>query len=228
MSNKKLNRKNCKTNLVKAIISADINLNYGIINDEILRANNKHMPCKLVKFNKYKHKKSSWITQGLFKSIRYRDKLYKQMRLSNPSSPHYKKLSTNLKTYNLILKKSIISAKQICYESCFNRYGNDIRSTWKTINEILTKSQTKNKFPTIFQDNGSTISDKVHTANTFNVFFTNVGEKIANGIDYVGNKDYNYYLNKEIHLSFTFVNIDEAVVKQIINNLQAESSNGLD
>ncbi len=99
------------------------------------------------------------------------------------------------------------------YESCFNRYGNDIRGTWKTINEILTNNQHK-KIPTIFQDNGSTISDKVHIANKFNVFFTNIGEKIANGIDYVGNKGYNYYLNKEIHSSFTFVNIDEAVVKK--------------
>ena len=50
----------------------------------------------------------------------------------------------------------------------------------------------------------------------------------ANGIDYVGNKDYNYYLNKEIHSSFTFVNIDEAVVKKTINNLQAKSSSGCD
>ena len=119
--------------------SADINLNYGIIHDEIVRAKNKHMPCKLVKFNKYKHKKSTWITQGLLKSIRYRDKLYKQLRLSNPSSPHYNTLSINLKTYNLILKKSIMSAKQMYYESCFNRYGNDIRGTWKTINEFSYK-----------------------------------------------------------------------------------------
>ena len=114
------------------------------------------------------------------------------------------------------------------YESCFNRYGNDIRSAWKTINESLTKNQTKNKFPTIFQDNGSTISDRVHIANAFNVFLTNIGEKIANGIDYVGNRDYNYYLDKDIHSSFTFVNIDEAVVKKTINNLQAKSSSGCD
>ena len=152
------------------------------------------------------------------------------MRLSNPSLPDYNTLSINLKTYNLILKKSTISAKQMYNESCFNRCRNDIRSTWKTINEILTNNQTKNKFPTIFQDNGSTISksDRVHIANTFNVFFTNIGEKIANGIDYVGNKDYNYYLNKEIHSSFTFVNIDEAAVKKTINNLQAKSSSGCD
>ena len=69
--------------------SADKKLTYGIMHDDIIRATNKHIPCKLVKFNKYKHKKSTWITQGLLKSIRYRDKLYKQMRVSNRSSPHY-------------------------------------------------------------------------------------------------------------------------------------------
>ncbi len=53
-------------------------------------------------------------------------------------------------------------------------------------------------------------------------------EEIANGIDYVGNKDYNYYLNKEIHSSFTIMNIDEAVVKKTNNNIQAKSSSGCD
>ena len=206
----------------------DIHLNYEMINDDILRAKNKHMPCKLVKFNKYKHKKSAWITLGLLKSIRYRDKLYKQLRLSNPNSLHYDTLKLNLKTYNLILRKSIISAKQMYYESRFNRIGNYIRRTWKTINEILTKNQTKNKFPTVFNDNGSMITDKVNIANKFNVFFTNIGEKIAKGINYDGNKTYGHYLNKDIHSSFTFMNIDEDAINKIIYNLPPKSSSGCD
>ena len=208
--------------------TADINLNYEMLNDEILRAKHKHMRCKLVKFNKYKHKKSTWITQGLLKSIRYRDKLYKKLRLSNPNTLHYDTLKFNLKTYNLILRKSIISAKQTYYESRFNRIGNDIRRTWKTINEILTKNQTKNKFPTVFNDDGSMIADRVNIANKFNVFFTNIGEKIAKGINYDGNKNYDNYLNKEIHSSFTLMNIDEAAINKIINNLPPKSSSGCD
>ena len=43
-----------------------------------------------------------------------------------------------------------------------NHIGNYIRRTWKTINEILTKNQTKNKFPTVFNDNGSMITVKVN------------------------------------------------------------------
>ena len=114
------------------------------------------------------------------------------------------------------------------YESRFNRIGNDIRRTWKTINEILTKNQTKNKFPTVFNDNGSMITDKVNIANKFNVFFTNIGEKIANGINYDGNKNYGHYLNKDIHSSFTFMNIDEDAINKIIYNLPPKSSSGCD
>ena len=114
------------------------------------------------------------------------------------------------------------------YELRFNRIGNDIRRTWKTINEILTKNQTKNKFPTVFNDNGSMITDKVNIANKFNVFFTNIGEKIAKGINYDGNKNYRHYLNKDIHSSFTFINIDEDAINKIIYNLPPKSSSGCD
>ena len=44
----------------------------------------------------------------------------------------------------------------------------------------------------------------------------------------LANKDYSDYLNKYIHSFFTFVNIDEAVVKKTINYLQAKSSSGCD
>ena len=62
--------------------TADTNRNYNIILDEINQAKIKYMMIKLVKFNKYKHKKSTWINQGLLASIRHRDKLYKQIKIN--------------------------------------------------------------------------------------------------------------------------------------------------
>ena len=106
-------------NKLNKSLNADTNINFEIIHDEIARAKNKCMPSKIVKFNKYKHKKSSWITQGLLKSIRYRDQLYKKLKLTNPNSPNYDTIKTNLKTYNLILKQNVHSAKQIYYETFF-------------------------------------------------------------------------------------------------------------
>ena len=183
-------------NKLNKSLNADTSINYEIIHDEIARAKNKCMPSKIVKFNKYKHKKSSWITQGLLKSIRYRDQLYKKLKLTNPNSPNYDTVKTNLKTYNLILKQNIHSAKQIYYETCFHHFRNDVGNTWKTINEILTKNQTKHKLPTVFNENGTDITDNINIAKKINNFFTNVGQKIAKDIQYDGNKNYSYYLNK--------------------------------
>ena len=53
--------------------TADPNVSNNIIMAKMAKANNKHMSSKLVKFNKYKHKKSKWITKGLLNAIRLLD-----------------------------------------------------------------------------------------------------------------------------------------------------------
>ena len=60
------------------------------------------------------------------------------------------------------------------------------------------------------------------------LFFTNVGQKIATDIKYDGNKNYSFYLNKQINSTFTFKNIDKIIVKKTINNLPTKNSCGYD
>ena len=96
---------------------SDPNNNYNILMDVLENANVKHMPYQLVTFNKYKHKNSLWITNGILKSIIYRDNLHKQIKLANPTSIDYSVKKINLKTYNCILKRSIRAAKLI-YKYC--------------------------------------------------------------------------------------------------------------
>ena len=118
--------------------------------------------------------------------------------------------------------------QQIYFESCFNRFKNDIRNTWKTINDFLSKTKTQNKFPTFFKENDDKITDKKDIANKFNIFFTNIAQTIANYIKYDGNKNYSYYLNKHIHTVFKFQNIDEETVKKTIQSLPTKNSCGFD
>ncbi len=65
-------------------------------------------------------------------------------------TPHasvaYTTQQINLKTYNSILKKTIRTAKLMYYESTFYRCKHDIRKTWQTINEIISKSQKRNNY----------------------------------------------------------------------------------
>ena len=93
-------------------VTSDPNDNYNILLEEIKKAIDKHMPLKTVKFDEYRHKKETWITSGILKSIRYKDELYKQHKITNPLIPQYNILKTNLKTYSTILKRNIRLAKK--------------------------------------------------------------------------------------------------------------------
>ena len=114
---------------------SDPNKNDKKFTEVLGKANCKHMPYKLVKFKKHEH--SQCITNGILKSIKYRDNLHNQIKRLNPTSIEHVIKTSNLKTYNSILKRSIRAAKLSYYEQLFNSYKNDARKTWKTINEIL-------------------------------------------------------------------------------------------
>ncbi len=66
------------------------------------------MPFKFVKYNKYRHKKSKWITNGIIKSI-----LYKGLKMADPNSIQFNIQKINLNTYNNILKTVFNMLKEI-------------------------------------------------------------------------------------------------------------------
>ena len=58
---------------------------YEILENVIEDAKSKHLSCKSRKYDKYKHKNSKWITRGILISLKFRDTLYKKLKMaSNP------------------------------------------------------------------------------------------------------------------------------------------------
>jgi len=130
-----------ETNIFLIDTNQDPNINYNKLHNIIEYAKNKHMPIKVVRFNRHKHKKSPWITQGIIHSIQYRDDLYKAHKMTDPTSAEHDRQKNNLKTFNAILKRSVRLSKRNYYETIFNKLKNDIKGTWKTINGILNKTK---------------------------------------------------------------------------------------
>ena len=215
-------------NKIDKRLTADPNVNYNIMHDIIEETKNTHMTSKLVKFNKYKHKKSKWITRGLLRSIRFRDNLYKKIKLTNPGSREYEILSINLKTFNRILRRSISTVKQQFLASTFDKYKSDIKNTWKTINETLCKKGNKSTSPTSLNINGIAITNKLDIANAFNNYFTNIGDELAKGIHYSGTKGFTHYLRNRHNNKFSLNEVNEQSVIKIIENLPLKSSCGFD
>ena len=59
---------------------ANPNDNLNILNEVISKAKDKHLPVRMIKFSKYKHSKSQWITKGIIWSIAYKDKLCMKLK----------------------------------------------------------------------------------------------------------------------------------------------------
>ena len=79
---------------------------YDIFENGITKIKQKHMPCISVKFKKHKHKLSNWISYGMLHSIKFRDRLYKQLKSTQVDTPEYLSLKLNLQNYNKVLKQS--------------------------------------------------------------------------------------------------------------------------
>ena len=101
---------------------------------------NKPIPTVIQKLNKHKHKKTPWITQGIIKSIKFRDTLYFKMKQTPVNTQQYITLKINLKTYNGILRRSIRVDKTMYYHTTFEKCKHDIKETWSTIKKNYSKN----------------------------------------------------------------------------------------
>ena len=178
-------------------LNCDPNANYNVLHDVLQDNISRNCSNKRVKFNGRKHKKTSWITIGLIKSINFRDKLYRQLKLSNDQTELYQSVKQNLKTYNLILKQAIKNAKCNYYITRFNKYKNDAKSMWAEINCLLNKQKNSNSLPEKFNINGVTESNLSVIVEKFNEHFSNVGYVLSEKIPAVDSNNFKEFLTNK-------------------------------
>ena len=151
-------------------ITADPNLNYNKLHGILHELHEKHFPNKEVRFNKYKHKKSTWITIGIMNSIKHKDKLYRILKQTCQNDESYNVFALNLRVYKNILNSAIRKAKRIHYAHLFDLYKTNMRKTWETIKQLLNKNYKQFEFPSTFKINGVNISDKKKLLNNLTIF----------------------------------------------------------
>ena len=184
-------------------LTTDPNVTYNLLEKIILSAKEKHLKPVKTKLNHYKHKKNPWISMGIINSIKFRDKMYKRLILTNYDSPMYETLEKNLKNYNSILQRNINAAKFFYNESKFNKYVLNIKQTWTAINESLNKCSNKKEFPSYFIINGDKIDNKEDISNNFNSFFQNIGPNLSANIPQHKNITIKIFLKEKNSIFFS-------------------------
>ena len=206
----------------------DPNASYNIIHNHLTHLKNKHLPFKFVKFNKYKHKSNKWITAGVLRSIKYREKLYKALQNTDRTSHLYFPLKQKLNKYNSLLKKIIREAKVKYYNSRLEESKSNMKKTWSVINEIICKTKHHKKGIKTIILNGKQLKDPQSIAESFNNFFVNIGPSLTKNARHISEKTFQVYLNKTILTSFDFQLIDESNFDKVIQSLHTKTSSGHD
>ena len=202
----------------------DPNENCDIIDSTLSNAMDATMPLQRMHFDKYKHKRNAWVTSGILRSIKYRDKLYLNMKRAK-NSHDYDTLCVNLKAYNRILRKMIREAKHAYFTQKFNETKVDMKKSWTILKNMLNNRQ-KNTTPMQFFHNNAHLKDPLNISEQFNYYFSNIGSDIADVQN--AKLDRRKYLEKVPGISFRFTPVTECVINKTIQNLTSKNSSGVD
>ena len=168
------------------------------------------------------------MTYGILRSTKYRDEMYITYKKSPQNSAEYYTLKNNLRVFNSILKHLIREAKINYYNEVFEKNKRNIKAIWKTISEIIYKSNNQRKIlDTIIVDSNA-ITDPQEICNRFNEFFVGIGPKLANKIDTENKEVFSAYITRRILASLTFTLVNQDEVKVCISSLQTKTSCGMD
>ncbi len=182
---------------------------------------NQCFPLKKLKASKYTFKKP-WMTRGLLKSIKRKNKLYQKF-LRNPSS-----VNENLyKIYKDKLNHSLRIAKRLYYERKLEYVKSNTKNTWKILNEVINKKKTTRKLPHEFKVNNQMIFNPKLIADRFCDYFTNVGPNLAKTIP-KASSTFQSYLDSNFINSLFFEPTTEQEISEIINLLRYCVASGYD
>ena len=145
--------------------SKDVNEAYDLFEKRCHQLYDKHFPLTLKRQAK---PGKSWMNDSLLQSIRYKNRLYKQVlhKPSHENKTKYKKFRNDLNTKLKQTKRDYLKNK------CLQSKGN-INATWRIINSFIKekKSYNSNTDQIKINCNGTPSSDRNIIANSFNDFF---------------------------------------------------------
>ncbi len=131
--------------------------------------------------------------------------------------------------YKNIFNKLKRQSKRNYFSNLLHTYKNDIKKTWKVLNNITGKNSNKQKISETFINNGAQTSNPILIAQGFCDYFTHVGEQFAAAIS-PSQKHFRSYLNKNTNTnnSLFLSPTDPEEINKVITILKSKKSCGDD
>ena len=169
----------------------DVNNKYTEFITKLEECTNSHVPIRELSRKEQKIKNKPWITNFILKKITHRNRLFVKKK-RNPNNADLKM------AYNLFrnsVTRDIKASKRNYYASYFENCKNNMKKTWKGIREIINTKSSMSCISHIYH-NGQTITEPITIANTFNNFFTSIGQSINDSIPQTNINPLSYLTNR--------------------------------
>ena len=210
-------------------VDRDPNYNYEIVSTLLQNAKSKHIPKRIKKFNKRRHKKERWMTDELLAQVIKKNDMYVDWKTTPITHPDYEQVKLKFKGYEKIVSKGIDKAKKDYFDRVFVAYKSDMKKTWQVISETLSRNKKSHEMPSVFNHEGHELADSVEIANAFNTYFANIGKNLSSQIDQSDtNADYKLYLTSPTEEKMRFKCITTDYTMKAIEGLESKKSSGHD
>ena len=157
---------------------------YSVINTTI----DKHAPLKRLSKKEAKFQSKPWISQGIRKSIKTKNKLFNRYIRNKSQANH-----SRYKIYRNKLKHILNISKKLYYNEYFSYHVNNVKATWRGIKQLISLKGGKLSFPSRLIVGDDTLTDAKSIANEFNKYFSSIGPMLANAIQ-PGNRSFVEFL----------------------------------
>ena len=200
----------------------DVNSAYESFVTVVQNGMDLFMPEKIVKLKGRNVLHNDWMTKGLLRCTTKCKKLFaKYARSGNETD----RLSYT--KYRNVLNSTKRRAKITYFNGEFSKNRGNMKKSWKLLNSLLGKCSNKQNIVSYLEVNGLRIHNKSSICNTFNDHFGGVGRKYCDNIP-ISKKSFEKYLGKKVENSFSFQNVDERNVWDLLRDLCNKNSCGHD
>ena len=157
-----------------------------------------------------------WLTPALLISISHKNKLF----VKKTKHPSPENINT-YKEYRNILTRLLRCAKSKYYHDEFKKYSGNTKETWKALAKLMNTNIQKDSITNkLKNDNGDTLINDKDIAESFNHYFSNIGEKLKSQINPPGDDPANLIDDLPADRNMTLSLTTENELKDIIQGLK--------
>ena len=184
----------------------------------------KYAPIKKLSKKELKGLSKPWITTGIRKSIKRRDKILNSY-IKCKDNTRKEELHSEYKTLRNRIVSLIKFSKKDHYRNFFVENSKDIRKTWKGIKSIININNMNKGQPCSMLIDKEINSNPLSIANGFNNYFSSIAQNLQENINTTGS-NFSDYLKNPSENSFFFQPVDSEEIIFIIDSIDGCKASG--